>query len=181
MTSPQRPRAAATPTAPVGMRDDPELPNKVLFDNQARAYKADGASGIMNMDSSVALAMIAEIMRSRSAPTPDLATAPEGVTAERSDLIERLQMLISLNEPRHGGPYQGAAAEACVQAMRDAKSALAAQAQRRDEVVEECATLAYAAAFTWTFNRWHDEQAAIESAEAVREHIEINTAQQEPK
>ncbi len=46
--------------------DNPLLPNDVLRDNQARAYKADGASGSMVIDTSVALAMIAEIFASRA-------------------------------------------------------------------------------------------------------------------
>jgi hypothetical protein len=40
------------------------------------------------------------------------------------ELEARLRHLISLNEPRHGGPYQGVTAQACVEAMREAADAL---------------------------------------------------------
>lgn len=44
-----------------------------------------------------------------------------------NDMLEcaaRLRRLVSLNEPRNGGPYQGFAAEMCMDAMREAASIL---------------------------------------------------------
>lgn len=44
--------------------------------------------------------------------------------AEAAELVRRLDHLVSLNEPEHGGPYGGLAAQECVKAMRDAANAL---------------------------------------------------------
>lgn len=44
-----------------------------------------------------------------------------------NDMLEcaaRLRHLLRLNEPRHGGPYAGHAAEACMRAMEEAASIL---------------------------------------------------------
>jgi hypothetical protein len=41
-----------------------------------------------------------------------------------TNLPQRLRNLVALNEPEHGGPYQGTAAFACVEAMKEAAEAL---------------------------------------------------------
>lgn len=47
------------------------------------------------------------------------------------ELVQRLRWLVSLNEPKRGGPYQGLAAAECVKAMRAAADALASEAAER--------------------------------------------------
>jgi len=49
------------------------------------------------------------------------ATSPAGDLVE---LVRRLDHLVLLNEPEHGGPYVGLAAQECVKAMREAATAL---------------------------------------------------------
>ena len=39
-----------------------------------------------------------------------------------TDIVERLLHLVSLDDPERGGPYGGAAAQACMGAMREAAS-----------------------------------------------------------
>jgi hypothetical protein len=51
-----------------------------------------------------------------------------------NELIERLKHLISLDEPRNGGPYQGLAAKLCLGAMTEAAKALTTQADRIQEL-----------------------------------------------
>ena len=43
-----------------------------------------------------------------------------GIAQDPASLVPRLKHLISLDDPRLGGPYDGVAARACLQAMRDA-------------------------------------------------------------
>lgn len=43
-----------------------------------------------------------------------------------SDIVAKLRFLVSLNEERNGGPYQGLAAEQCVSAMEEAANVIAA-------------------------------------------------------
>ena len=68
-------------------------------------------------------------------------------------LVANLRNLVMLNEATHGGPYQGAAAEACVQAMAEAAerievlasridSALMAYAETRDDDESRCRAMA---------------------------------------
>jgi hypothetical protein len=42
------------------------------------------------------------------------------MTERSDDIVRRLRFLVSLDEPRHGGPYGGTAAAQCMEAMRDA-------------------------------------------------------------
>ncbi len=49
-------------------------------------------------------------------------------------LTERLRFLVSLNEPEHGGPYQGSAAQACVEAMAQAADEIERLTQRLDAI-----------------------------------------------
>lgn len=51
-----------------------------------------------------------------------------------SDLVARLRHLVSLNERKNGGPYQGAAAEACVKAMGEAADLIESQAAKIAEL-----------------------------------------------
>lgn len=56
-----------------------------------------------------------------------------------TDLTDRLLHLVALNEPENGGPYQGIAAQACMQAMREAADALdslQAEVERRGALIE---------------------------------------------
>ena len=54
-----------------------------------------------------------------------------------SDLVARLRHLVSLNERKNGGPYQGAAAEACVKAMGEAADLIESQAAKIAELERE--------------------------------------------
>jgi hypothetical protein len=48
------------------------------------------------------------------------------MAVEIDKLVRELDHLVRLNEPEHGGPYQGAAATACVEAMKNAANVLRA-------------------------------------------------------
>ena len=71
---------------------------------------------------------------------PPQSPNPEHVEGDVSvgELVRKLNHLVSLNEPKNGGPFQGFAAQACVEAMREAASRLS-QAGVRDEDVERVA------------------------------------------
>jgi hypothetical protein len=45
-------------------------------------------------------------------------------SGDHGDLVRRLRFLVSLNDPDHGGPYGGSAADQCMRAMSDAADAL---------------------------------------------------------
>jgi len=81
-----------------------------------------------------------------SKPTDETAPAPapsQTAVEPVAELVERLEHLVSLNDPDKGGPYGGYAAQNCVEAMSKAASALSAQAaalvaaeKERDEALE---------------------------------------------
>jgi len=75
---------------------------------------------------------------------------------ERNDLIQRLRHLVSLNEPRNGGPYQGTAALACVDAMREAAATIERLTAEKEEAerdaIEKCAKIADQEAEWWGFD-----------------------------
>lgn len=52
--------------------------------------------------------------------------------ADVGELVERLRHLISLDEPKNGGPYGGLAARECLRAMSEAATALERVVRERD-------------------------------------------------
>jgi hypothetical protein len=59
--------------------------------------------------------------------------------SEVEKLVARLRHLVSLNEPWNGGPYQGVAATACVEAMDEAASLIERLYREREHSVEAVA------------------------------------------
>lgn len=55
---------------------------------------------------------------------------------DEAELVARLKHLVSLNEPRHGAPYMGTAAQSCVVAMDEAAAAIVRIAEEREEARE---------------------------------------------
>jgi hypothetical protein len=72
-----------------------------------------------------------EVIRAKQAAKPKHSPLPQALAGE---LVEKLNQLVSLNEERNGGPYGGHAAAACMSAMSEAATRIAALAAELERV-----------------------------------------------
>lgn len=106
---------------------------------------------------------------------------PQQAVGNNAELARKLRHLVSLNDPRNGGPYQGIAATACMEAMTEAAAALAKPLPQEPNQSAAIANLVVAAREFWDIhNDLSAESKALDKALEAFSSIPYENEPEEP-